>query len=317
MENSDRPLVSIIIPAYNARLYIRECIESVLRQTATGIECIVVDDGSKDDTAEIVKSFGSAVVYLYQDNAERSAARNNGLRLACGRYISFLDADDYLAPEKIADQLQFLQEHPECDLVYSKVRFFQDREARTFSAPKRITPAGDVLEQLLYGNFITMHSPLIRRSAIDRGGAFDVGLSHNEDWEFLLRLSISGAKFCFMDRFHAFCRLHGANTSRDTIRMYESKLQVAETFVARHAEKLSARNIACSKVLAYHRADYGKALILDGAVQEGRRLISAACREPIPGRNVLRLFSFAAGILGFKALRRLENATHGIRKWQN
>lgn len=143
-----------------------------------------------------------------------------------------------------------------------------------------------------------------------------MGLSHNEDWEFLLRLSISGARFCFMDRFHAFCRLHDANTSRDTIRMYESKLHVAETFVAAHAGMLHARKIDGSKILAYHQADYGKALILNGAVQEGRRLISAACGEPIPGRNLLRLFSLAAGVLGSKTLRRLESATHGVRKWQ-
>ena len=316
MESADRAVVSIIIPAYNARLYIRECIESVLRQTAIGIECIVVDDGSTDDTAEIIKSYGESVLYLYQDNAERSAARNNGLLRACGQYIAFLDADDYLAPEKIADQLRFLQDHPECDVVYSKVKFFEDREPRSFSAPKRITPSGDILEQLLYGNFITMHSPLIRRAAIDRAGGFAVGLSHNEDWEFLLRLSITGAGFCFMDRFHAFCRLHGANTSRDTIRMYESKFRVAESFVAAHAESLRFRGIDAAKVLGYHQADYGKALILNGAVQEGRGLISAACRGEIPRRNALRLFSLAAAVLGSGPLRWLETVTHRIRKWQ-
>jgi glycosyltransferase involved in cell wall biosynthesis len=309
-------LVSIIIPAYNAERYIRESIESVLRQSANGIECIVVDDGSKDKTPEIVKGFGSAVRYLRQDNAERSVARNNGLLHANGKYISFLDADDYISPEKIAEQVQFLENHLEYEVVYSKVRFFTEGDPRVFSSPKRITPSGDILAQLMYGNFITMHSPLIRKSAIDRAGGFDPRLSRNEDWEFLLRLSISGARFAFMDTFHAYCRLHAENTSSDVIRMHESKWRVAEMFVAAHFDQLCARMINCPRVLAHHEADYGKALILSGDVPEGRRLISRACREPIPGRIGLLLLSLAAGLFGSKVLRRLDAATHGMRKWK-
>jgi len=308
-------LVSIIIPAYNAERYLREAIESVLGQSAQDIECIVVDDGSTDGTAEIAKGFGGAVTYLRQENAERSAARNNGLRHARGEFISFLDADDYLAPDKIVQQLQFLQDHPEFDAVYSKVNFFREGGDRIFSMPKRITPSGDILAPLLYGNFITMHSPLIRRSAIERSGGFDPRLSHNEDWEFLLRLSINGARFGFIDACHAFCRLHGENTSSDVIKMHQSKWRVVEGFVAAHADQLRARGIECPGILAYHEADYGKALILNGEVSQGRRLIAHACREPMPGRMVLRLFSFAAALLGSDILRSLEAATHGVRKW--
>jgi len=317
MENLNQPPVSIIIPAYNAERYIQECIESVLNQSMKGIQCIVVDDGSKDKTSEIIRSFGSAVAYVHQENAERSVARNNGLRHANGKYIGFLDADDYLSPDKIIEQYKFLQDHPEFDVVYSKVKFFQECGIRTFSSPKRITPTGDILEPLLYGNFITMHSPLIRRSAIDRAGGFEPELSHNEDWEFLLRLSLSGARFSFIDSFHAFCRLHSENTSGDILRMYESKWRVAEMFVSAHAEQLRVRKIDCLKILAYHKADYGKALILNGgAVQEGISLISDACREPIRGRTQLRLFSLAASVLGPKPLNCLDTATHRIRKWK-
>lgn len=306
--------VSVIIPTYNGAKYICEAIDSVLSQSFPRVECIVIDDGSTDDTADKVEKYGSRIVYRYQDNAERSSARNNGLSCAQGDFVSFLDADDFLAADKIEDQLRFLQANPEFDVVYSKVHFFNEGDRSYFSL-KRKTPSGDLLEELLYGNFIPIHSPLIRRSAIERTGGFDPGLSHNEDWEFLLRLALSGSRFGFIDKFHAFCRLHPENTSGNVLKMFRSKWEVVRTFVTAHAEELAARNIDCERVLSYHKADYGKALILNGDAEEGRRLVAEACAHVIPNRLQLRLLSLASMLFGSSILRGVEAATHGIRKW--
>ena len=93
--------VSVIIPTFNSERYLAEAIDSVLSQTYQNIECIVVDDGSTDNTPAIVQGYGDRIRYIYQENAERSAARNRGIVAATGQYISFLDADDFI--DSVAD----------------------------------------------------------------------------------------------------------------------------------------------------------------------------------------------------------------------
>ncbi len=302
--------VSVIIPAFNSERFLAGAINSVLSQTYGNIECIVVDDGSNDNTAAIAKSYGRRILYAYKTNAERSAARNTGIGIATGQYISFLDADDSLASGKIAEQVDFLEGHPECGAVYSKVKFFRENEERLYFILHRPTPAGDILAPLLHGNFITVHSPLIRKSAVEAVGGFTPDLSHNEDWEFFLRLALSGISFGFLDEYHAFCRMHQSNTSRDEIRMHESKWQVINTFVSAHAEKLQRKQIDVQKELAYHEADYGKALIVYGRVNEGRHHIFTACRNRFPQRNKYLFFALASFLLNHKLLERAGRKGH-------
>lgn len=297
--------VSVIIPAFNSERYLAEAVDSVLSQTYKNIECIVVDDGSTDNTPAIVQGYGDRIRYIYQENAERSAARNRGIAAATGQYISFLDADDFIDSAKIADQIAFLEEHPECAAVYSKVRFFRGDAGKTCFNLERQTPSGDILGQLLYGNFITVHSPLIRKFAVEETGGFNPVLAHNEDWDFFLRLSLSGCGFGFLNKYHAFCRMHQSNTSRDEIRMYESKWQVIKAFSSMHLHDLQCKQIDVQRVLAYHQADYGKALIVNGRMAEGRRHIFQACRSAFPERKKYFLFGLAAQMLGQKLIERL------------
>ena len=116
--NEHQPLVSIITPAYNAEKYIKETIESVLGQTYKNWELIVVNDGSTDDTEEIIRSFDDPrVVLLSQKNSGVSSARNLGIQSSKGEYITFLDADDVLPPESLSVRVQYLESHPDVDLV--------------------------------------------------------------------------------------------------------------------------------------------------------------------------------------------------------
>jgi glycosyltransferase involved in cell wall biosynthesis len=118
------PLVSVVIPAYNAERHIVEALEGVLAQTYRPVEIVVVDDGSTDATAEAVRRFGPRVRFTTQINAGAGAARNRGVAMATGRYIAFLDADDSWPPEKLARQVEILEQNPGCDLVFGQVQQF-------------------------------------------------------------------------------------------------------------------------------------------------------------------------------------------------
>jgi glycosyltransferase involved in cell wall biosynthesis len=307
------PMVSVIIPAHNAERYIASAIDSVLSQTYSPVECIVVDDGSTDGTASLVKNYGNRVCYLFQQNAERSTARNNGIAHGSGEYISFLDADDYLAQEKISEQVAYLEAHPEYDVVYSGVRYFGLQGCYSV---RRITPVGDILPELIYGNFITVNSPLIRRSALEKAGGFDTGFNRYEDWDFLLRLALTGALFGYIDRPHVFVRIHPDNTIQDRVRMFEAKYQVARKIAERFGEVLRAHAIDSGELLGFHGADYGRILILNGRVAEGVDLIHGACSAQFPHRWKFRLFALAAEICGYRLLNLAQSIADRICKYR-
>lgn len=310
-----QPTVTVIIPVYNGEKYLAEAIDSVLDQQCP-VECIVVDDGSTDRTAEVAKAYGNRIRYIRQENQERSAARNNGIAHARAKYLGFLDADDLLLPGKLAEQVAFLEAHPEFDVVYSKVGYFREGADGERYSVKRPAPSGDILPLLIWTNFITMNSPLFRRDAVERTGGFDVAFSRYEDWDFLLRLALAGARFGFMDACHAACRMHGGNTVSDVVRMFESKLAVAGKIVQQFPEELALRGIDGNAVLAFHEADYGRRLILAGEVGKGRRLIDDACRTFFPHRRKFRLFSMAAALCGHRLLVLTQKYVDSLVKYR-
>ena len=123
-----KPVVSVIVPVFNAERYVADSINSILRQTSPASEIIVVDDGSTDASAKVVKSFGSAITYCYQRNRGAAAARNAGIRLAAGEFLAFLDADDLWTPDKIRRQLDLFGTHANIQIVFGKVEQFVSSE---------------------------------------------------------------------------------------------------------------------------------------------------------------------------------------------
>jgi len=305
----------VIIPVCNGEEYIAEAIDSVLAQTCPNVECVVIDDGSTDRTAEIVRGYGERVSYIHQANAERSAARNNGIAHASGKYVSFLDADDLLLPDKLTEQLAFLEGHPEFDVVYSRVKYFKENGKRNYYVVRRVTPTGDIVPFLINANFIMLNSPLLRRGAVERVRGFDVTFSRYEDWDFLLRLALTGSRFGFMDANHALCRMHGENTVKDAPRMFEAKLSVARGIVSRFGNELRTRGIDGSGIIAFHQADYGRKLILAGRIAEGRKLIDEACEIDFPHRRKFKVFSLAAGFCGSRILAFLQKYVDCLCKY--
>ncbi len=169
MKEEKNMLISTIIPVYNGARYISEAIQSILDQDYPRMEILVVDDGSTDDTARVVRQFEPRVSYVYQENAGIAATMNQGLRMAKGDYLAFLDSDDYWLPGKISTQWNVLQERPELDMVFSHVRQFYSPELTEEQRKRYYLP-----EEVIPG--IHSGALLIRRNSFFKVGYF------NEKW---------------------------------------------------------------------------------------------------------------------------------------
>lgn len=188
-------LVSIIIPTYNNVDTICQAVDSCINQTYKNIEIIVIDDGSTDNTKKVLNKYLSdeRFKYIYQENQERSAARNHGLDIAKGEYIQFLDSDDRLYPSKIEKQVNFLDSNPEYFLVYCGVEYI-DKNGKCINTLEK-GYENIVQIQLLKGNFITIHAPLTRKNNI----RFNVNSNRLEDWEYWIS-SIKTKKIGYIDK---------------------------------------------------------------------------------------------------------------------
>jgi len=184
-------LVSTIIPAYNAYEYIRESIDSALAQTHRAQEIIVVDDGSTDGTPGLVLEYGSSVRVIRQQNSGPAAARNRGVRAAVGSWVAFLDADDTWLPEKLQRQLARAQQTGTSFVYTDRENSGDCAGISRYASDVGILAEGEVYEQLLGGNFITLSSVLMKRDLFLESGGFceDRSLMAVEDWDLWLRIA--------------------------------------------------------------------------------------------------------------------------------
>ena len=181
-----RPRVSVLIPTWNREEYLGEAIESVLNQTYQDFEIIVVDDGSTDGTAELVKHY-ERVRYVWQPHSGISAARNLALEKAQGELIAWLDSDDLYVPMKLIKQVDYMDKHPECCLVFCLPVSFSKIDYNRMT--KRQQKIMDMNNKIYAGCFPTA---CIRRSLFDRFGAFDLKYSYAEDTEWIARICAAG-----------------------------------------------------------------------------------------------------------------------------
>jgi len=208
------PVVSVVIPAYNAEHWLAETIQSVLDQTYQEFEVIIVDDGSTDTTRRVVENFkDERILYLYQENQGLSSARNSGIRAACGRYIALLDADDLFKPDKLAQQVARLEREPDLGVVTCGFDLIDDQgnwlreEQHWLHAPKIN------LHTLLFWNPLLPSTLLIRRIWFEKVGFFDESLRRYEDWEFSVRLALAGCRMEYVQKSLLSYRRHATNMS--------------------------------------------------------------------------------------------------------
>jgi len=209
------PLVSVVIPAYNSSRTIAQTLESALTQGIAEIEVIVVDDGSSDDTAEIVRRSEDHRLRLVQrPNGGVASARNAGIELARGEWVAFLDSDDIWLPHKLERQLELMSAQPGCQASQGSA-YFVDDQLRPLKLRRCIPVDDPLLTFLRFQNLPNAASSwVVRRSLIEQIGPFNADLVILEDWEFSLRLARYASPLC-IDEPLTLYRVHPGNTSRN------------------------------------------------------------------------------------------------------
>lgn len=218
------PEVSVVMPVFNVAAFVKLAVSSVLNQTLTDLELIVVDDGSTDGTVEALRSFcDKRLRIVTQLNAGSSAARNTGLKMSAAPYVAFIDGDDLWAPQKLALHTEFLHSHPDVDLSFSYSSVIDEDGASTgrFSRPVK----GYIsFRELLIENVVHNGSAVVlRREALDKAGWFDVALRSAVDHDVWLRVALTRPHniYCISE-FLTYYRIREGQITKDWRRMEQS-----------------------------------------------------------------------------------------------
>jgi len=214
------PLVSVVIPAYNCGPFISDALDSVVNQNYPALEVLVVDDGSTDETCDVVARYGSAVTLVRQQNAGAAVARNEGMRRARGEYVALLDADDLWLPGKLQLQVDYLEHHADVALCCTRWhllnpdaagRYHIERVAPPESAPVDPKCAGWIYCELLLDCEVWTSSVVMRRTLCERIGGFEAELRRGQDYDYWLRAS----RVTRIDRLDAPLALYRMQVAHD------------------------------------------------------------------------------------------------------
>lgn len=221
------PQVSVVIPAYNAMQYLPETLESVLKQTFTDFEVLIVNDGSSDNVIDWVSQVKDPRVKLIsQTNQGLSGARNTGILNAQGEYVAFLDADDLWESSKLEKQVRCLNDNPEVGLVHTPM-ILVDEHGKSTGRVISSDAEGNVFKELLQRNFIACPSVIVRRSCFETVGVFNRSLRSIEDWDMWIRIA-SRYTFAVIKEPLSYYRQHTNNMSKNWQVMGQAFQQVIE-----------------------------------------------------------------------------------------
>lgn len=220
--------ISVIIPVYNGEKTIRETVESVQKQTFADLEIIVINDGSKDSTLDVLATIHDPRLKIFSyPNANQAVSRNRGISHATGDFIAFLDADDLWTPDKLEAQLNALQQNPQAALAYSWTNSINE-SGEFLRRGSYVSENGDVYAKLLLVDFLENGSiPLIRKQALVEVGNFDPSLTPAEDWDMWLRLA-SRYPFVGVPRVQILYRVSADSASTNVTRMESACWRVIE-----------------------------------------------------------------------------------------
>ena len=248
------PMVSVVIPTYNNAQFLPEALDSLLSQTFRSLELIVVDDGSTDDTVDVLKPYAGLLRYIRKENGGPASARNAGIKHARGELIAFQDADDTWLPEKLQLQVDYLREHPEVGVVFSGSVFFGTETRQSDCLKQRFNVnSGMMFDRLLHDHFVGMSSVVIRRSCLDEIGLFDESLIGAEDYNLYLRLARK-FQFGFLEDRLIMKRLHDGNLSNNLEQMLKDEI----TNLQKIAALFPDANIPTTKLAAQIYFRFGR-----------------------------------------------------------
>jgi glycosyltransferase involved in cell wall biosynthesis len=287
------PLVSVLMPTYNRARFVTEAVRSVLDQSYEALELVVVDDGSTDETRDVLAAVHDARLRVVATpHRGIGAALNAGLAIASGDFVARLDSDDVWSRTMLADQLSALTARPDVDVVYARSEVIDergDRKNEYWGQPLRFPD--DPLLSLLYVDPVCTITAVYRRRALDRVGPWAEHLEVGEDADLNLRVAMAG-RFLFRDAVVALNRRHPGNQSRDPSRFHAGRRAVLDGFYARPDVPPQAR---AARALAYSNldAEYGLHLRGEGRWREASFAFAQAIREaPNPVRAATRIVWF-------------------------
>ncbi|MFN7941368.1 MAG: glycosyltransferase family 2 protein [Thermoanaerobaculia bacterium] len=312
-----RPLVSVILPVFNRPVELRAAVACVEAQSYTNWEILIVDDGSTDETARVAVELATnqpdRIRVLQRANGGPGAARETGRLAARGDLLQYLDSDDWLAPEKLALQVEALERRPECGIAYGRCRE-TGPDGVALAHPER--PSDRPLETM-FPAFVEKRLwntvvPLYRRELSDRAGAW-LPLWQEEDWEYDVRIAALGPKLAFVDEVVAEHRQHGGARLSGTAHGDRERLgdrAEAHARILDHA--LSAGVSRESPEMARFARELfllARQCGLAGLTNRSQDLFHLARRASTPDRASrldFRLYAFAARSIGWRAAARLS-----------
>ncbi|MBD8487295.1 glycosyltransferase family 2 protein [Echinicola sp. CAU 1574] len=238
--------VSIIIPTFNYGFSISETLNSVLEQTHQNWECIIVDDGSTDNTSEVVHIYverDKRFQYIKQENQGVSVARNTGIEIANGEFVQFLDGDDLLSPEKLSLQIKHFEDNPDIDISYTNNFYFRNDKPEILSYDSEMNNKEwmyklhdrgiETVKAMLHHNIAVISSPLLKASILKKDIRFPIGVTLLEDWIFWLKLGFANCSFHYLHHPKAYTsnRLHRTSVSqKNLVKMKERDILIRSQF---------------------------------------------------------------------------------------
>ncbi|MFA5038109.1 MAG: glycosyltransferase [Candidatus Omnitrophota bacterium] len=246
-------VVDIIIPVFNGSKYIAEAVESALGQTYIEKEIFVVDDGSTDNTKQVLSKYEDKIRYIYQENRGVAAARNAGIQAGNGEYIAFLDSDDIWFPDKLEKQIAVLEKNQLAGFVYCD-NYFVDGERRQLEEYyyKVLLKRGHIVSDLFWSYFIMTPSLVMRRACLNKIGYFNERLKVSEEYDFFLRLAFWFEAEVVKEKLWERRVYENSLSRQDFILDGETDLTILKNFVKSYPS--FARNY--KKMIAKRFADY-------------------------------------------------------------
>lgn len=235
---SEQPLVSVVIATYNMGQYLPLAIDSVLNQSWSNLEVVVIDDGSQDDTPEQMTRYekDTRVRYFPTENRGQPQAKNKGLQESKGDFIAFCDADDLWQPCKLEVQIPYF-ENPEVGVVYSEVSYIDQHGDPVDKEIPYERHSGTVTDKLVIKNFVPFGTAVIRSACLDKDGTFDENLPMGIDWDLWLRYSMNW-QFQYVPEATYTYRIWPGQMSKNYIGRYKNAFLILEKFLAAHPDAL-------------------------------------------------------------------------------
>jgi glycosyltransferase involved in cell wall biosynthesis len=237
------PLISIVIASYNMGQYLGTALDSLLKQTWENIEVIVIDDGSTDNSEEVMSAYANnnKVSYIKTENRGQTKAKNRGVKEAKGDFIGFCDADDFWTDNKLELQMPFFSDD-KVGVVYSEVSYIDEDGNPYDKAAVYERYTGKVTEQLLTKNFVPFGTSIIRKACVIQDGGFDEQFKMGIDWDLWLRYSLNW-EFMYCPEKTYIYREWSGQMSNNYRGRYDFAFRILQNFVINHGENVSQKSI--------------------------------------------------------------------------